>query len=66
MELVKPKPEAGYAFFYSYGEGLEGGEYYDSHTLKDLTHAMSLLAYEMNYEPLKDEQAIAAQSRITR
>lgn len=64
IELVKPKPEAGYAFFYSYGEGLEGGEYYDSHTLKDLTHAMSLLAYEMNYEPLKDEHGAPLRLRV--
>lgn len=64
MELVKPKPEAQYAFFYSYGEGLEGGEYYDSNTLKDLEHAMSLLAYEMNKKPLEDEHGAPLRLRV--
>ena len=30
--LVRPKPEARVAVFYSFGEGLEGGAYYDSHS----------------------------------
>lgn len=52
IELVKPTPEAQWAMFYSYGEGGEGGQYYDSHSMKDLRHPQSLLAYEMNGEPL--------------
>ena len=36
----------------SYGEGGEGGPYYDSHSIEDLHHNQSLLAYEMNGEPL--------------
>lgn len=64
IELVKPKPEAKYAFFYSYGEGLEGGQYYDSHTLEDLQHAMSLLAYEMNDKPLNDAHGAPLRLRI--
>ena len=64
IELVKPRPEAGYAFFYSYGEGMEGGQYYDSHTLKDLTHDMSLLAYEMNYDPLNDVHGAPLRLRV--
>ena len=38
--------------FYSYGEGGEGGQYYDAHSIEDLHHNQSLLAYEMNGEPL--------------
>jgi DMSO/TMAO reductase YedYZ molybdopterin-dependent catalytic subunit/thiosulfate reductase cytochrome b subunit len=49
---VRPHPEARFAVFRSYGEGLEGGEYYDVHALADLAHPQSLLAYEMNGEPL--------------
>jgi sulfoxide reductase catalytic subunit YedY len=64
MELVKPTPEAHYAFFYSYGEGLEGGQYYDSHTLHDLQHALSLLAYEMNGQPLPDEHGAPLRLRV--
>ena len=52
IELVKPRPEAEWVMFYSYGEGGEGGQYYDSHSIKDLRHPQSLLAYEMNGEPL--------------
>jgi sulfoxide reductase catalytic subunit YedY len=52
IDLVRPRPEADWVMFYSYGEGGEGGQYYDSHSIKDLRHAQSLLAYEMNGEPL--------------
>ena len=64
IELVKPRPEVGYAIFYSYGEGLEGGQYYDSHTMKDLEHAMCLLAYEMNYDPLPDVHGAPLRLRV--
>lgn len=52
IELVRPRPEAGWVIFYSYGEGGEGGQYYDSHSMRDLKHPQSLLAYEMNGETL--------------
>ena len=45
-------PAAKYAAFRSFGEGLHGGEYYDCHGLGDVLHPQSLLAYEMNGEPL--------------
>ncbi|MBV8232905.1 MAG: molybdopterin-dependent oxidoreductase [Planctomycetaceae bacterium] len=53
IKLVRPKPEARVAVFYSFGEGLEGGRYYASHSLANLMHPQALLAYEMNGEPLK-------------
>ena len=52
MKLVKPKPEAKVAIFYSFGEGGLGGKYYDSHIIESLWHAQALLAYDMNFEPL--------------
>ena len=55
IELVRPKPEAQVAVFYSFGEGLEGGPYYDSHSLVNLMHPQTLLAYEMNGEPLGEQ-----------
>lgn len=64
IDLVRPKEEAKYAFFYSYGEGLEGGEYYDSHTLADLQHDLSLLAYEANYQPLPDVHGAPLRLRV--
>jgi len=54
IRLVRPKPEARVAVFYSFGEGLEGGQYYDSHSLENLMHRQSLLAYEMNGRPLAE------------
>ena len=52
IDLVRPSPEAKWVMFYSYGEGGEGGPYYDSHSIEDLHHNQSMLAYEMNGEPL--------------
>ncbi len=52
IKLVRPKPEARVAVFYSFGEGLEGGRYYDGHSLANLMHPQTLLAYEMNDAPL--------------
>ncbi len=52
MELVRPQPAAKVAAFYSFGESHSGRQYYDTHTLENLRHPQSLLAYEMNYEPL--------------
>jgi len=52
MELVRPQPAAKVAAFYSFGESHSGKQYYDTHTLENLRHPQSILAYEMNYEPL--------------
>ena len=53
IDLVRPKPEAEWVMFYSFAAGGEGGDrYYDSHSIHDLRHAQSLLAYEMNSERL--------------
>lgn len=52
LELVKPKPGAKYVVFYSFGEGGEGGPYYDAHPIQNMRHELSMLAYEMNGQPL--------------
>jgi DMSO/TMAO reductase YedYZ molybdopterin-dependent catalytic subunit len=52
LHIVKPTPEALYAVFYSYAEGAEGGIYYDVHTILNMRHDLTLLAYEMNGAPL--------------
>jgi methionine sulfoxide reductase catalytic subunit len=53
IDLVRPKPEAEWVMFYSFAAGGEGGDrYYDSHSIRDLLHPQSLLAYEMNGERL--------------
>ncbi len=52
MDLVQPQPDAKVGAFYSFGESVSGSSYYDTHTIENLRHPQSLLAYEMNYEPL--------------
>ncbi len=64
IEKVGPKPEARWAVFRSYGEGLLGGEYYDCHSLSNLRHPQSLLAYEMNHEPLPDQHGAPLRLRV--
>ncbi len=52
MEFVGVQPGAKVGVFYSYGDSHSGKQYYDTHTLENLRHPQSILAYEMNYEPL--------------
>ncbi|WP_199562712.1 molybdopterin-dependent oxidoreductase [Pedobacter chinensis] len=52
INIVKPHKNAKMVVFYSFGEGLYGGTYYDSHTLDNCLKPSSILAWEMNYEAL--------------
>ena len=52
LEIVKPTAAAKYAVFYSFGEGGEGGIYYDAHPVENMKHELTILAYEMNGKPL--------------
>lgn len=52
IDIVKPLPEAKWVVFYSMGEGATGGIYYNAHPLDQMTHHMSMLAYNMNDQPL--------------
>ncbi|MBV9276341.1 MAG: molybdopterin-dependent oxidoreductase [Verrucomicrobia bacterium] len=47
VELVKPLPEAKKVVFYSFGEGLYGGTYYDTQDLATALYSECLLAYEI-------------------
>jgi methionine sulfoxide reductase catalytic subunit len=51
LEIVKPKPRARYAVFYSFADGSDGGRY-DAHHLFNMRHRLTILAYEMNGKPL--------------
>ena len=64
IELVRPKPNARMAVFYSFGEGLEGGTFYDSYPIEHLKNPQSLLAYEMNYEPLNEQHGMPLRLRV--
>ncbi|MCC6661507.1 MAG: molybdopterin-dependent oxidoreductase [Phycisphaerales bacterium] len=52
IRLVRPRPNVRAVVFYSFGEGLEGGQYYDSHTIENVRHPQTMLAYGMNSGPL--------------
>jgi thiosulfate reductase cytochrome b subunit len=52
VELVKPRPEARWVVFYSLGEGPNEGLYYDAHPIEQMSHQLTMLAYDMNDEPL--------------
>lgn len=64
IKLVRPKAQAHALVFYSFGEGAEGGEFYDSLSLEDALHQQSLLAYEMNFQPLKPLHGAPLRLRI--
>lgn len=53
MEVVRPLPNARVLAFYSFGESLYGGTYYDTQSIENASKPQSMLAFEMNGEPLK-------------
>ena len=58
IQLVRPRPNAKAVVFYSFGEGVgfnsgvADGQYYDSLSIENALNSQTLLAYEMNYQPL--------------
>jgi DMSO/TMAO reductase YedYZ molybdopterin-dependent catalytic subunit/thiosulfate reductase cytochrome b subunit len=52
IELVRPRAEARWVVFYSLGEGPDKGLYYDAHPIEQMSHRLTMLAYDMNGEPL--------------
>jgi len=52
MDIVKPLPQAKWVAFYSMGLGGTGGIYYNVHPVDQMRHHLSMLAYDMNDEPL--------------
>lgn len=52
LDLVRPTPEARYAVFYSLADGADGGVYYDCHKMENMKHELTILALDMNDEPL--------------
>ena len=62
--LVKPHQEVTTVAFYSFGEGLYGGTYYDTYTLGDCMKPESILAWEMNYKPLPVEHGAPLRLRV--
>lgn len=52
LDLVRPKQEAKWVLFYSLGDGPDGGRYYDAHPIEQMRYQLTMLAYDMNGEPL--------------
>jgi len=52
MDLVKPKRDAKWVIFYSLGDGADAGVYYDAHPIEQMSYHLTMLAYDMNGEPL--------------
>ncbi len=52
LDLVKPKADARYAVFYSFADGGDAGRYYDVHKMHNMSHRLTILAYEMNGVPV--------------
>ena len=53
-EMVKPLPTAKWVAFYSFGEGSDGGRYYDCHPIANMYHEQTILAYGLNGAPLNE------------
>lgn len=64
VRLVGPKSDTCKVVFYSFGEGLEGGEFYDSLTLRDACRPLTLLAYDMNSVPLSELHGAPLRLRV--
>jgi len=52
VDIVKPLPEAKWVVFYSLGPGADGGIYYVAHPIDQMRHHLTMLAYDMNDEPV--------------
>jgi sulfoxide reductase catalytic subunit YedY len=64
IKQVRPKPGARAVAFYSFGEGSEGGEFYDTLSMENAQHPQTLLAYEMNFEPLDELHGAPLRLRV--
>lgn len=52
IRLVRPRSAATVVAFFSFGEGLYGGTYYDTQRLDNVLKPECILAFEMNGRPL--------------
>ena len=64
ISVVRPKPEAKVVAFFSFGEALYGGPYYDTQSLENVLKAQCLLATRMNGRPLPDVYGAPLRLRV--
>src|SRR2546425_1340758 len=69
LEQVKPLPQARYVVFHcadSMSDGAQDSRYYESVDLDEATHVQTILAYELNGEPLPVANGAPLRARIER
>ena len=64
VELVHPKPEAKTVAFFSFGEALYGGPYYDTQSIENVLKAQCLLASQMNGQRLPEVYGAPLRLRV--
>jgi DMSO/TMAO reductase YedYZ molybdopterin-dependent catalytic subunit len=52
MDRVRPTPDARWVVFYALGDGPDEGVYYDVHPIEQMSYQLTMLAYDMNDQPL--------------
>ncbi|WP_427018755.1 molybdopterin-dependent oxidoreductase [Pseudarthrobacter sp. P1] len=52
LDVVKPAPEAKWVIFYSFALGSDDGIYYDAQAIEQMGYELTMLAFDMNGEPL--------------
>ncbi|HEY7333932.1 MAG TPA: molybdopterin-dependent oxidoreductase [Bryobacteraceae bacterium] len=64
IELVRPLPQARVVVFFSFGEALYGGSYYDTQLIQNVLKPECLLAMEMNGKPLPEAYGAPLRLRV--
>lgn len=64
MKNLTINPRAKYIVFYAYDRDQNKAEYYSSVSIKEATYPQSLLAYEMNWNPLPIEHGAPIRLRM--
>jgi len=64
IDLVKPTAAARTVVFFSFGDGLYGGDYYETQRLEDVLQPQCLVALEMNQQPLPDVYGAPLRLRV--
>jgi len=64
IDLVRPKPEAKTVAFFSFGEALYGGPYYDTQSMENVLKSECLLASRMNGQRLQEVYGAPLRLRV--
>ena len=64
VELVRPKQNAKVVAFFSFGESLYGGQYYDTQTIENVLKTECLLASQMNGKLLSEVYGAPLRLRV--